>query len=80
MTGQVLFLRQPYGRMRELVPSPDLSRLAPQYDDVLVVHPETAWISPSLPLICVAQGRFFQLLKVVATDHPLSADERRGQC
>lgn len=80
IAGQILYLRPAYRQVREFVAPSALHQLPPQFDYVLVVHPESAWISPRLPLVCAAQGHLFRLLKVVAADHPLSATERQGIC
>jgi hypothetical protein len=70
MSGQILFLRKPYGDIR----TPDMvsavDSLAPEYDYILVINPQAARIAPDLKLSCVAQGRFFRLFRVVAVPSP----------
>jgi hypothetical protein len=80
ISGQILFLREPYKTISSVFLPTELHTLAPEYNYVLVMRPEFAWISPRLPLVCDKEGPSFQILRVMATDHPLSDTERRGGC
>lgn len=84
LTGQILFFQPHY---RELWKQdnlgenrPELDQLAPDYNYVLVLMPGLARVSPLLPLICQESGPHFELFKVVPSNGPLPAAERRGRC
>jgi hypothetical protein len=69
LAGQLLFFQPHFLELwrddHEGESAPALDHLAPDYDYVLVLVPETARISPLLKLACQKAGPNFELLKVL---------------
>jgi hypothetical protein len=84
LAGQLLFFRPHFLELwRDDLQGespPVLDHLAPDYDYILVLVPETARISPLLKLACQEAGPSFELLRVLPSNAPRSDPGRRGRC
>jgi hypothetical protein len=65
--GQILHFQPDFRRLYRETPAAEaIDNIDPIYDHLLVIYPQTAEISPRLPLTPLAKGEMFELFRIGA--------------